>query len=132
MYRRLARRLRIHFRDVTWQLYLPTWLRPAATITVFLNADRPSTPYRYHRGAPLVAAYEYTVPAAKVWSDQLMLDRAFAAFNGYPKYPDDHAHADAWAAAGRRSLSVGDVVAIDDRHYACESFGWRLVTAPRA
>ncbi|MBF6339804.1 hypothetical protein IU450_28515 [Nocardia abscessus] len=132
MHRRLARRLRIHFRHVTYQLYLPTWLRPAATISVFLNVDGPSMRRHYHRGAPLLAAYEYTVPAAKVWSDELMLERAFATFNGHPQHLDDHAHADAWAAQRHRSLSVGDVVAIDNRYYACERFGWARIPSPRA
>jgi hypothetical protein len=61
-----------------------------------------------------------------------MLERIIAAFNGFPEHPDDHAHADAWAAKRQRSLSVGDVVTIDDRHYACESTGWARTSTPRA
>lgn len=30
-----------------------------------------------------------------------------------------------WRALGLRSLSVGDIVQVNDRKYRCESFGWK-------
>ncbi|MFX0581016.1 hypothetical protein [Nocardia nepalensis] len=106
--------------------------RRAVIVQVFLNRAPHSLLHGYTPAAPLVLAYEYTVPAAAAPADAVILERAFAAFNGHPEHPDDHAHADEWADKRLRSLSVGDVVAIDDRHYACESAGWTRVAAPLA
>ncbi|WP_157110408.1 hypothetical protein [Nocardia anaemiae] len=107
-----------------------TQQRRTVTVRVFLNRAPHSLLHGYTPTAPLVLAYEYTVPTAGPSADAVILERAFAAFNGHPEHPDDHAHADAWAAKPLRSLSVGDVVAIDDRHYACESAGWTRIAAP--
>ncbi|WP_327097141.1 hypothetical protein OIE68_46015 [Nocardia vinacea] len=101
-------------------------------VRVFLNHAPHSLLHGYTPAAPLVLAYEYTVPTGSPSADAVILERAFAAFNGHPEHPDDHTHADAWAAKPLRSLSVGDVVAIDDRHYACESAGWTRIAAPLA
>ncbi len=109
-----------------------TQQRRPVTVRVFLNRDPHSLLHGYTPSAPLVLAYEYAVPTAGPSADAMILERAFAAFNGHPEHPDDHAHADAWADTRLRSLSVGDVVAIDDRHYACESAGWTRITAPLA
>ncbi|WP_329410710.1 hypothetical protein OG563_00190 [Nocardia vinacea] len=101
--------------------------RRAVTVRVILNRDPHALLYGYTPAAPLVLGYQYLVSAA---ADAVILERAFAAFNGHPEHPDDHAHADTWTDKRLRSLSVGDVVAIDDRHYACESAGWTRITAP--
>ncbi|WP_433194413.1 hypothetical protein ACQP1G_37500 [Nocardia sp. CA-107356] len=104
--------------------------RRAVTVRVFLNRDPHSLLHGYTRDAPLVLAYEYNVTTAAAPADAVILERAFAAFNSHPEHPDDHAHADAWAEKPLRSLSVGDVVAIEDRYYACESSGWMRIAAP--
>lgn len=106
--------------------------RRAVTVRVFLNRAPHSLLHGYTPASPLVLAYEYTVPAGDAPADAVILERAFAVFNGHPEHPDDYPHADAWADKSLRSLSVGDVVAIDDRHYACESAGWMRVAAPLA
>lgn len=105
--------------------------RRAVTVRVFLNRAPHSLLHGYTHAAPLILAYQYTIPAATPPADAVILERAFAAFNGHPEHPDDHAHADAWADQRLRSLSVGDVVALDDRYYACQSVGWAPITAPR-
>ncbi|WP_433755796.1 hypothetical protein [Nocardia sp. CA-135398] len=104
--------------------------RRVVSVRVFLNRAPYSLLHGYTPDAPLVLAYQYNVPAEGAPADAVILERAFAAFNGHPTHPDDHAHADAWADKPLRSLSVADVVAIDDRHYACESAGWTRIAAP--
>ncbi|MEV0027854.1 hypothetical protein [Nocardia sp. NPDC050793] len=101
------------------------------TVTVLLNDEHDAIIVGFRPGARLVLAYRYTLPAATAGTDPLLLERVFAAFNGEPVHPDDERHADAWPAKGLRSLSVGDVVAIDNRHYACDSAGWTPIPALR-
>lgn len=62
--------------------------------------------------------------------DQVVLDRVFAALNGHPD-DGDEALTDRWYGQRRRSLSVGDVVALGTRHYACTPVGWQHVPPPR-
>lgn len=64
------------------------------------------------------------------FDDQVVLDRIFAALNGHPDHGDE-ALTDHWYGLGHRSLSVGDVVALGSRHYACTPTGWRHVPPPR-
>ncbi|MEU3010064.1 hypothetical protein [Nocardia asteroides] len=64
------------------------------------------------------------------FDDQVVLDRVFAALNGHPDHGDE-ALTDHWYGLGHRSLSVGDVVALGSRHYACTPTGWRHVPPPR-
>ncbi|WP_327100290.1 hypothetical protein OIE68_16870 [Nocardia vinacea] len=104
--------------------------RRTVTVRVFLNHAPHSLLHGYTPSAPLALAYEYAISTEGPAADAVILERAFAAFNGHPEHPDDHAHADAWTDKRLRSLSVGDVVAIDDRHYACESAGRTRITAP--
>ncbi|WP_141810591.1 hypothetical protein [Nocardia bhagyanarayanae] len=111
---------------------LQRWLTPGPTltVTVLLNQDSDALLSGYLPGARLALAYHYTLPAATTGSDQLLLERVFAAFNDHPVHPDDQHHADAWTAKRLRSLSVGDVVALNDRYYACASVGWMSIPAP--
>ncbi|MET8779072.1 hypothetical protein ABZV58_29060 [Nocardia sp. NPDC004654] len=108
------------------------WLRPQprVIVAVFVNTDPLALLDGYSPGAQLVLAYRYTMAAASAGEDRMLLERVFAAFNDHPVHPDDQQHADAWAAKRLRSLSVGDVVAIDDRYYACASVGWTSIPAP--
>ncbi|MGW6421438.1 hypothetical protein ACWF82_02080 [Nocardia sp. NPDC055053] len=61
---------------------------------------------------------------------QVVLDRVFAALNGHPD-DGDEALTDRWYGKCHRSLSVGDVVALGTRHYACSPVGWQQVPPPR-
>uniref|UniRef100_UPI002453D4F9 hypothetical protein n=1 Tax=Nocardia abscessus TaxID=120957 RepID=UPI002453D4F9 len=47
-----------------------------------------------------------------------------------PNPPHDHIHPDTWYGKRLRSLSVGDLVGLDDRHYTCQPRGWTRVPAP--
>lgn len=53
-----------------------------------------------------------------------LAEDAFAAFNGHPNTPDHDDMVEAWYGSRRRSLSVGDVVAVGDRRYSVDSCGW--------
>ncbi|MCC3328307.1 hypothetical protein [Nocardia abscessus] len=105
--------------------------RRGITVRVFLNTNPRATLHGYTRAAVLDLAYDHTVPTEDAADDDALLERAFAAFNGYPDRPEDRVHADAWTDNRFRSLSVGDVVALDDRYYACQSRGWVRIPAPR-
>ncbi|WP_406274514.1 hypothetical protein OH799_01315 [Nocardia sp. NBC_00881] len=118
--RRLTRTLRRAF----------TPHRRAVIVRVLLNSAPHSLLHGYTPAPPLILAYEYTIPVGGAPADAVILERPFAAFNGHPERPDDNAHANAWADKRLRSLSVGDVIAIDDRHYACQSVEWTRITAP--
>ncbi|MGW6332149.1 hypothetical protein [Nocardia rhamnosiphila] len=93
---------------------------------VFLNQSRVAFT-GYQPGAPLVLAYTLTLPTAHTVDDLQALDRVFAIFNGHPAYDKDDEHTRAWYDSGLRSLSVGDVIALDDRSYACAAVGWQLL-----
>ncbi|MFJ2834285.1 hypothetical protein ACIO52_02870 [Nocardia sp. NPDC087230] len=66
----------------------------------------------------------------RILDDHVLLDRVFAALNGHPNHGDE-ALTDHWYGLGHRSLSVGDVLALGSRHYACTPTGWRHVPPPR-
>lgn len=105
--------------------------RRTVTVRVFLNNNPHATLHGYTRAAGLVLAYDYTLPAEDAAADDVLLERAFAAFNGHPDRAEDHVHAAVWTGKRLRSLSVGDVVAIDDCYYACQSRGWTPIPSPR-
>jgi hypothetical protein len=99
-------------------------------VRVYLNTD-PTAMLTGHRpAAPMPLAYTYRLRADRTDTDEILLERVFAAFNAHPEHDDDHRHTDAWYANRFRSLSVGDVVGLGNRHYACRSSGWTLVAAP--
>ena len=96
-------------------------------VRVYLNTDPTAMLTGHQPGTPMTLAYTYRVRAD---TDGVLLERAFAAFNDFPEHDDDYRHTRAWYANRFRSLSVGDVVGLDDRHYACRSSGWTAVPAP--
>ncbi|MBW0275348.1 hypothetical protein ATM97_29165 [Nocardia sp. MH4] len=61
--------------------------------------------------------------------DDVVLGRIFDALNDHPEPGDEHLTT-RWYSGGRRSLSVGDVVALSGRHYACAPIGWEPIAAP--
>ncbi|WP_280463163.1 hypothetical protein [Nocardia carnea] len=97
-------------------------------VRVFLNRSRVAFA-GYQPGAPLVLAFTFTLPTPRAINDLEVLDRVFAMFNDHPLHAEDQQHTRAWYDSGLRSLSVGDVVALDDRSYACASFSWHPETA---
>lgn len=56
--------------------------------------------------------------------DTVICDRAFEWFNVGELTNPVVAE---YRRAGNRSLSVGDVVVVDDRAYTCASFGWERI-----
>lgn len=99
-------------------------------VRVYLNTDLTAMLTGHQPGAPMTLAYTYRVRADRADTDEILLERVFAAFNDHPEHDDDHPHTRAWYTNGFRSLSVGDVVGLDDRHYACRSSGWTAAPAP--
>ncbi|MFE9575356.1 hypothetical protein ACFYO1_03140 [Nocardia sp. NPDC006044] len=93
-------------------------------ISVHLNQDRSSLERGYHPGDPLTLVYRHRMPAlAPATTDRVILDSIFLAINDCPAPGYDHLDHH-WAALGLRSLSIGDVVVIGRRAYACQHFGW--------
>lgn len=101
-----------------------------AEVSVFCNATGRLGYYR--PGDHLVFAYTCTLTGGATTSDTEFLERVFAMFNDHPdpNFPGDAAHTSAWYDSGLRSLSVGDIVAINGRHYACDSHGWVPLRTP--
>ena len=99
-------------------------------VQVYLNTDLTAMLTGHRSDAPMTLAYTYRVRADRADTDKILLERVFAAFNDHPEHDDDHPHTRAWYTNGFRSLSVGDVVGLDDRHYACRSSGWTAAPAP--
>ncbi|WP_174189653.1 hypothetical protein [Nocardia barduliensis] len=115
-------------------------LAPRPTqVRVYLNTDPTALLTGYLPHTPVALAYEFVLRVDPTTAtDKVLLERVFAAFNDHPEHDDDQIHTDTWyakgmrAVAGLRSLSVGDLVGLDDRHYACRSSGWTRVTTPPA
>ncbi|MFE9324051.1 hypothetical protein ACIHDR_41550 [Nocardia sp. NPDC052278] len=104
--------------------------RSEVRVRVYLNTATPAMLAGYQPGASLALAYAFRIPIDGPTTDEVLLERVFAAFNDHPQRDDDHTHTDAWYSKRLRSLSVGDVVALDDRAYACASLGWTPIPAP--
>lgn len=95
-------------------------------VRVFLNQSRVAFA-GYQPGAPLALVYTLTLDTVLTASDPQTLDRVFAMFNGHPLHDKDAEHTRTWYDSRLRSISVGDVVALDDRSYACAAVGWQLL-----
>lgn len=101
-------------------------------VRVLLNQDvRNSFCYGYRSGDPLkfAVSYQADVSSAKN-ADGLplsILENAFERFN--IGEPEKDSIVFEYRVLGRnRSLSVGDLVQVDDEVYACSSFGWDKVS----
>ncbi len=66
-------------------------------------------------------------------SDQAVLNAVWILFNvgDDPDYGTPDPRAVIYRMRRNRSLSVGDVVSIDGRWYACRSVGWESIDPPR-
>lgn len=94
-------------------------------ITVYHNVDDSSF-FGWKPEHPLVPVFEY----ADSGNDTLILHRAWETFNiGHePEFnvpAEQRRQALLYRARKLRSLSVGDVIAIDGQPHAVESFGWQ-------
>jgi hypothetical protein len=111
------------FAELEWMTAKPK------TVRVFLN---PHTDFvtDYLPDQEVVEVTSYTEHGD---DDLALLEEAFRLFNvGHdPDIGPVDDRALTYRHRGNRSLSVGDVVGIDDRYYTCGSFGWiRLVGPP--
>jgi hypothetical protein len=66
-------------------------------------------------------------------TDLAVCDEAYRLFNvgDDPEFGTPDPEAVEYRARRNRSLSVGDVVSVDGRHYACDPRGWRAIDPPR-
>ncbi|WP_216918297.1 hypothetical protein [Nocardia noduli] len=134
---RLPNRARRALRALRAAVSVPAPHPGEVRVRVYLNTDPTALLTGYRPDAPVTLAYTYMLcvdPAAD--TDEVLLERVFATFNDHPEHDNDQIHTDTWYAKGMhgvtglRSLSVGDLVALDDRHYTCQSHGWTRLPAP--
>jgi len=113
--------------------YVKRALEEGIPVKVYLNRnERESFMDGYKDGDPLELAVKYEMP----YGDEIdgiedapgiagILNQAFSELNRDDPSTD-------WAKdyrdRGMRSLSVGDVVAVGELAYACDSVGWRTVS----
>ncbi|MFE7720814.1 hypothetical protein ACFU44_17420 [Nocardia rhizosphaerihabitans] len=105
---------------------------PPLMVTVYLSTDPHSMIYGYRPGDTFLLADRFLLdnPGHTGGIDDCaVLERVFAALNDHPRH-DDIDHTRRWYRRGHRSLSVGDVVGLGPRHYACTAVGWRHVPPP--
>jgi hypothetical protein len=76
----------------------------------------------YEPGDEYYLATTYTDADAE---DRIHCERAFERFNVGDERVDEIVRT--YRAYGYRSLSVGDVVVVNDRAYTCASVGWKLL-----
>lgn len=92
-------------------------------VTVYFNLHTDHF-FGYEPGHPVRQVFSYEAPST---SDLMGLaDEAFGAFNApYELLAEPYrVVAEQYRAAGNRSLSVGDVLKVDDTWLACASAGW--------
>lgn len=84
----------------------------------------------YVIGQPLVLVAQYDADEGRMVSDTLT--KAYDLFNigDDPAFGTPDPRAVAYRAAGNRSLSVGDVVQVGGRWFACARRGWEFTAAP--
>lgn len=95
-------------------------------VTVYLATRPHSMTHGYRPGGTYVLADRFLLDHPGDAGYFGILDRVFVALNGHPR-PADIEHTRRWYRRRHRSLSVGSVVALDHRHYACAATGWRPV-----
>lgn len=88
----------------------------------------------YQHGDPVAPVFTYvaTMPAVPTEDDRLReAEHAFHMFNAPPEFlgGQDAVTAAQYRANHLRSLSVGDLVAVGSRVYACQPAGFKRVTA---
>lgn len=113
--------------------YMKRLIEDKVYVQVYLNEreDGLNFLYGFRPDDQLRLAAEYYADASLIQDGQAfaVLNHAFTQLNiDYPTEP--------WAKEyrhnGNRSLSVGDVVAVGEVAYACESVGWKCVSLTAA
>ncbi|MGW5922133.1 hypothetical protein ACWFPY_24350 [Nocardia fluminea] len=119
--------------------------RRSVLVTVYLANDSLAMLTGYTSGTPLTLADRFDLDLTPRLADTALLERVFArdtggpedvvlgrifdALNDHPEPGDEHLTA-RWYRGGRRSFSVGDVVALGPRYYACAAIGWEPIARP--
>ncbi len=111
--------------------FLASLYRPATTrVRVFHNNDVPaawSTGYRDEHTVTQVLTYDVAAPRTEQ-EVLALVEEAFRLCNDDPTLTADK-RARAYRFRRNRSLSVGDVVGVGPRFYACARSGWRALPA---
>lgn len=86
----------------------------------------------YVPGLTVTEVFTYTTSPKAGTSDHEVAEEAFELFNigDDPEFGTPDRRAVDYRARGNRSLSVGDVLAIDGRFFSCDSNGWHALTVP--
>lgn len=84
----------------------------------------------YESRQTVTEVFTYTARPKGDTHDHVLADEAFALFNigDDAAYGTPDPRAVDYRVRGNRSLSVGDVVAIDGRFHSCDSSGWHELT----
>lgn len=103
--------------------------RTTARVRVFLNNAFGGSYLRGYQAGNTVTevfAYDETDLDAEI-DDLALAERAFELLNigDDPSFGTPDQRAVDYRGRGNRSLSVGDVIAIDERFWSCDSVGWR-------
>ncbi|GGM67677.1 hypothetical protein GCM10012275_42840 [Longimycelium tulufanense] len=107
--------------------------QPSGRVRVYHNLSPAAMVFGYGRTDRCVLVYAYDEPIpTPAPSDLDRLERIFELFNvgKDPEFGTPDRRAVDYRARGNRSLSVGDVVALDDRVYACAATGWVAIAPP--
>ncbi|WP_461122932.1 hypothetical protein [Saccharothrix stipae] len=102
------------------------------SIRVFHNLNDRALLVGY-QGQPVAEVLAYTGPPSARSHDVDLVEAAFQLCNvgDDPEFGRPDPRAVRYRRRGNRSLSIGDVVAVDGRFYACQRIGWRRIAQPR-
>ncbi|MDU0293754.1 hypothetical protein [Saccharothrix longispora] len=108
------------------------WARRPVTIRVFHNLNDRALLVGY-QGQPVAEVLAYREPPTSRSRDVDLVESAFQLCNvgDDPEFGQPDPRAVRYRHRGNRSLSIGDIVAVDGRFYACQRIGWRRIPQPR-
>ena len=102
------------------------------TVRVFHNNHTPESFLRgFTPGQTVTEVAAFTLAPHRK-SDLVVADKVFWLFNigDDPAFGTPDPAAVNYRARGNRSLSVGDVVAVDGRFHSCDPSGWTVLATP--
>ncbi|NUT99186.1 MAG: hypothetical protein HOY78_44995 [Saccharothrix sp.] len=110
---------------------LMRWARRPVRIRIFHNLSDRAMLSGY-LGRPVVEVLAYQEPPALRTRDVDLVEAAFQLCNvgDDPEFGRPDPRAIGYRRRGNRSLSIGDIVAVDGRFYACQRIGWRRIAEP--
>ncbi|MFE9751005.1 hypothetical protein ACFYOT_39385 [Saccharothrix saharensis] len=86
-----------------------------------------------YQGQPVTEVLTYQEPPTSRSRDVDLVESAFHLCNvgDDPEAGQPDPRAVRYRHRGNRSLSIGDVVTVDGRFYACQRIGWHRIAEPR-